>query len=230
VNGPMAKTLEDITMYSKAVVNAQPWLMDPKMLPIPWRQVEPTTKLKIAVLWNDGICQPTPPVARALKETAEHLKKAGHKLVDWDPKLHYEALNLLGRMFVADGGKSVEALLAPTGEPFRPEMTQYKDAKELGVADMWRLHTQRSELQRQYLEQWMSHDGLDAILGKAECAYRRTSILTHDSTHHPLRECAAWRVQVCWIYRCLQRCRLFRGVFPNWYHRRQGEGHACCGL
>lgn len=67
-------------------------------------------------------------------------------------------------MFVADGGKSVEALLGKTGEPYRPEMQQYKEAKELGVHDMWKLHTERSELQRQYLEQWMSMK-IDAILG-----------------------------------------------------------------
>lgn len=69
-------------------------------------------------------------------------------------------------MFVVDGGKSVEALLAPTGEPYRPEMQMYADATELGVHDMWKLQTERSELQRQYLEQWMSYDGLDAILGE----------------------------------------------------------------
>jgi amidase len=70
-------------------------------------------------------------------------------------------------MFVADGGKSVRSLLGATGEPFRPEMVQYKDAKELGVYDMWKLHSERSELQRQYLEQWMAIEGLDAILGKS---------------------------------------------------------------
>jgi amidase len=162
----MAKTLEDITLYSKAIVDAQPWTLDPKMLPIPWRQAEVGKRLKIAVLWNDGICFPTPPVTRALKETTESLKKAGHEIVEWDPKLHRTALELLGRMFVADGGKSVEALLAPTAEPYRPEMQQYKEAKELGVLDMWKLHLERSELQRQYLEQWMSHGDLDAILGE----------------------------------------------------------------
>ncbi|KAH7080113.1 amidase signature domain-containing protein [Paraphoma chrysanthemicola] len=164
VNGPMAKTLEDITLYSKAIVDAQPWTLDPKMLPIPWRETEVGKRLKIAVLWNDGICLPTPPVTRALKETSESLKQAGHEIVEWDPKLHRTALELLGRMFVADGGKSVEGLLAPTSEPYRPEMQQYKEAKELGVQDMWKLHLERSELQRQYLEQWMSYGGLDAIL------------------------------------------------------------------
>lgn len=82
-------------MYSKAVVDAQPWKLDPKMLPMPWRSVELPKKLKIAVLWNDGMCLPTPPVTRALKETVEKLKNAGHEVVDWDPKLHPKALELL---------------------------------------------------------------------------------------------------------------------------------------
>jgi amidase len=162
----MGKTLEDITMYSKVIVDAQTWLADPKVMPIPWRQVEAKKQLKIAILWNDGICMPTPPVTRALQQVSESLKQAGHELVDWDPKLHGTALELLGRMFVADGGRSVKALLAPTDEPMRPEMQQYKDAKELGVLDMWKMHLERSEVQRQYLEQWMSHGDLDAILGK----------------------------------------------------------------
>lgn len=96
MNGPMAKTLQDITMYSKAVVDAKPWLVDPTMLPIPWQIVEPKQKLKIAVMWNDGICRPTPPVARALKETVQKLENAGHEVVEWDPKeFHLKALQIL---------------------------------------------------------------------------------------------------------------------------------------
>lgn len=67
-------------------------------------------------------------------------------------------------MFVADGGKSVAALLEPTGEPWRPEMKMYEDATELGTHDMWKLQAERTELQRQYLEQWMSYGNLDAII------------------------------------------------------------------
>ncbi|KAF2107543.1 amidase signature domain-containing protein [Lophiotrema nucula] len=164
VNGPMAKTLEDITLFSKTVVDSEPWLVDPKCLPIPWRPVGNKKKLKIAVLWNDGVVVPTPPVTRALKETVEKLKKAGHEIVEWSPTLHLKALDNLGRMFLADGGKSVRALLEPTNEPFRPEMEQYSRAPDLSTYDMWQLQLERSELQRQYLLQWQSIDGLDAIL------------------------------------------------------------------
>lgn len=99
VNGPMGKSLQDITMYSKAIVDAEPWKLDPKMLPIPWRSVDVPGRLKIAVLWNDGVCLPTPPVTRALKETTEKLKKAGHEVLDWNPILHGTALTLLVSYF-----------------------------------------------------------------------------------------------------------------------------------
>lgn len=96
VNGPMAKSLEDITFYSKAIVDAQPWLHDPKCLPIPWRPAELPGKLRIAVLWNDGIVRPTPPVTRALEETVEKLRAAGHEIVgSWNPAEHPKALEIL---------------------------------------------------------------------------------------------------------------------------------------
>ena len=91
----MGKTLDDIILYAKTVVDSQPWLLDPKCLPIPWRTVEPKKKLKIAVLWNDKIVAPTPPVTRALKETVEKLKKAGHEICEWDPELHPQAVEIL---------------------------------------------------------------------------------------------------------------------------------------
>lgn len=166
VNGPMARSLEDIIMYSKTIVTAKPWLLDPKCLPIPWRSVELKEKLKVAVMWNDGVVQPTPPVTRALKQTVEKLKQAGHEVVEWEPALHAQGLSLLSRMFVADGGKSIKNLLAPVDEPFRPEMQMYKDATELGTWEMWQLQLERWAYQKKYLDQWMSMGGLDAILGK----------------------------------------------------------------
>lgn len=164
VNGPMGKTLDDILLFSKAVVGLEPWMQDPKCLPIPWRSVKIKQKLKLAVMWDDGMVTPTPPVQRALKETVDKLKKAGHEIVEWHPSLHAQALSILGRMFVADGGKSVRAILEPTEEPFRPEMQAYSKAEEMGVHAMWKLHLERTELQKKFLDQWNSYGGLDAIL------------------------------------------------------------------
>lgn len=166
VNGPMARTIEDIELEAKAVVDSAPWLHDPRMLPLPWRpcpEVSPSSPLKIAVLWHDGMVTPTPPVTRALHDTVAKLKAAGHELVDWDPKDQKQGLSLLGRMFLADGAESIRQVLARTQEPFRPEMEDYSQARMLSTYDMWQLHLERTAFQKRYLDRWNAA-GLDAIL------------------------------------------------------------------
>lgn len=163
VNGPMTLSLNDLELYCQAVLSAEPWLADPRCLPIPWRPVSLPPRLRIGVLWNDGIVAPTPPVRRALTTAAARLRAAGHEVVDWPPDDHRELLQLLGAMFVADGGRTVRAALEPTGEPFREEMAMYRAATELGTYDMWQLQLARSEAQKRYLDRWNAA-GLDVVL------------------------------------------------------------------
>lgn len=163
VNGPLARTIDDIVLEAKTVVDAQPWLHDPRMVPLPWRSVDLPEKLKIAVMWNDAMVVPTPPVTRALKATVEKLTTAGHEIVEWDPKDQAQGADLLARMFVADGGLSIRKELERTGETIRPEMAAYGTAKELGTYDMWQIHLERTDLQKRYLDRW-NEAGIDAIL------------------------------------------------------------------
>ncbi|KAL7794305.1 amidase signature domain-containing protein [Trichoderma ceciliae] len=163
VNGPLASTLEDVKLYSKAVIDGQPWLKDPKCLPIPWRDSELPSKLRIGVMWNDGIVQPTAPVTRALKCTVAKLKAAGHEIVEWDNCDQLEGCLLLQRMFVADGGLTIKSQLDPTGEPWRSEMHHYSVARELGTAEMWKLHLERTDFQNRHLDRW-NKAGIDALL------------------------------------------------------------------
>lgn len=163
VNGPMARCLDDLELEARAVVGARPWLQDPRMLPLPWRAVAAPDRLKIAVLWHDGMVMPTPPVARALRAAVAKLRAAGHEVVDWDPRDQAQGLRLLGRMFVADGGESIRRVLDRTGEPFRPEMADYARATPLSTYDMWQLHLERTDLQKRYLDRW-NQAGIDAIL------------------------------------------------------------------
>ncbi|KAL3443957.1 amidase signature domain-containing protein [Aspergillus insuetus] len=164
VVGPIAATLEEIVLCSRTIVDQKPWLRDPKCLPIPWREpVQIKRPLKIGVLWNDGVVKPTPPVARALEQTVKRLMEAGHEIVPWKPTGHLEMLGILQQLFLADGGKSVRALLEPTGEPFRPEMKMWESAKELSVYELWQLHRSRNALCKAYLDRW-NDDGIDVLL------------------------------------------------------------------
>lgn len=123
-------------------------------------------------------------------------------------------------MFVADGGKSVRALLEPTGEPFRPEMRPYEVATELGVYDMWKLQLERSELQREYLEQWSSYGDLDAILSENWAPTRQLLSSNRFRSYHAIYNCGKWQIQICRIYRRFQRRRLFGGHLPLQCHCR----------
>ncbi|CAF3911602.1 unnamed protein product [Rotaria sp. Silwood1] len=78
VLGPLARKREDINLFMKTVLDTEPWLRDPSLVPIPWRSISLNSKnLTIAVMWDDGIVHPHPPIIRALHETVENLKISG---------------------------------------------------------------------------------------------------------------------------------------------------------
>lgn len=163
VNGPMARTLKDMQIYSKIVVDAQPWLVDAKCVPIPWRQVELPSKLRIGVMWNDGMVEPTPPITRALRQTVEKLRASGIEVVDWEPTDMKQALQLIGRFFSADNGQSIRAELGRSGEPYLKEMVIHENSKENTIVDMWKVQAERNAFQNSHLERW-NDTGIDALL------------------------------------------------------------------
>ncbi|KAH7003234.1 amidase signature domain-containing protein [Fusarium venenatum] len=163
VNGPLARTIQDIQFYSKAVIDAQPWLADPKCVPIPWRPAQLPDKLKIAFMWHDGLVLPTPPVTRALRVAKEKLEAAGHTIMKWDPVDQKEGSDLLQRMFLADGGQTIRKVLERTDEPWRPEMDGYRTARDLSTSEMWKLQLERTAFQNKYLDRW-NKAGIDAIV------------------------------------------------------------------
>lgn len=210
VHGPMARSLADLRLFTDHVANASPWLQDPKCIPMPWRSVPLKPRPKVAVLWHNGIIQPTPPVARALRAVVNKLREKDYDVVDWAPgDLHVEAMELLGAFFVADGGKSVQSVLDAAGEPWRPEMKGYADAEEMGVYGLWQLQKRRTALQKRYLDRWAAEEGLDAILGPTapyavpkNGHFRNVSytgvfnVLDYSSTSFPTGICADKAVDV----------------------------------
>ena len=102
VIGPMARSVESLTSITKAVIDAGPWLLDPKCCPLPWRtemfvdiQSRP---LLIGLMLDDGVVKPHPPVSRVVKEVAARLQNAGHEVVPWNPgTLHQECIDIMVR-------------------------------------------------------------------------------------------------------------------------------------
>ena len=81
----------------------RPWLLEPPLIEMPWRQdivdgAEIPKKLSIAILWDDGVVAPHPPVLDALKEVKDALLAAGHEVIAWEPVGHQEAWDLIVRL------------------------------------------------------------------------------------------------------------------------------------
>jgi len=99
--GPMTRSLSSMVTVTKSVIDAEPWRLDPKVVPIPWRdwiyEEAQSRPLVIGVMIDDGVVKVHPPIERALKELTAKLEEAGHELVDWEPSLHKECIEIMVR-------------------------------------------------------------------------------------------------------------------------------------
>jgi Asp-tRNA(Asn)/Glu-tRNA(Gln) amidotransferase A subunit family amidase len=92
--GPLSTSLEGIQLFTRTVIAAKPWLREPSLIPLEWKDMrelwkEGGKKLKVAVLWDDEIVRPHPPITRALKDVVDKLKSSSKfEVVDWKPYKH----------------------------------------------------------------------------------------------------------------------------------------------
>lgn len=99
VLGPLSTSLDGVRIFMKTVIGAKPWLREPSLIPFPWRDQEswlraPSSsgKFRIAVMWDDRVVRPHPPITRALLEVVEKLREVeGVELLEWEPHAHDEA-------------------------------------------------------------------------------------------------------------------------------------------
>ena len=92
VIGPMARSLSTILHLVKSILETQPWLIDPQVLPLPWReelfQETQTGNLAFGVIRFDQQAHLSPPVQRALDIAVAALERAGHQVIEWDTTDH----------------------------------------------------------------------------------------------------------------------------------------------
>jgi amidase len=83
----------------RCIIEAEPWKLDARCVPIPWRQELYNEALgrplTIGILADDGVVQPHPPVARVFGEAVEALRAAGHDVFNWNGELHPECIQVM---------------------------------------------------------------------------------------------------------------------------------------
>jgi amidase len=158
VVGPMCRSPATLTLFTKTVVAAEPWLTDPKCQPIPWRNeifksITSGRKLKIGMMHWDGIILPQPPVRWAMKRLEKILIAAGHEIIPWriDQKT---ALSILLRAFSSDASGDIDRSRALSGEPPQNLLTNASPAPPLTLLESWSLARERLAFQAAVLKQW----------------------------------------------------------------------------
>ncbi|KAF9029126.1 amidase signature enzyme [Hymenopellis radicata] len=110
VYSPMARTLEDLETFWRAIVSMKPWEYEHTCLELPWRPVDLSNKtLRFGVMWDDGVVRPSPACARALKLVVDSVQRAGHTAVPITPPSPYEGLKLAFQLMCADAIKTATA-------------------------------------------------------------------------------------------------------------------------
>ncbi|CAJ1060400.1 LOW QUALITY PROTEIN: fatty-acid amide hydrolase 1 [Xyrichtys novacula] len=119
--GPMARDVDSLALCMQAMLNDDMFTLDPSVPPMPFNmQIYRSAKpLRIGYLENDGFCQPSPSMARAVREVKVLLEKAGHTLVPFSlQKVSQSFYELVVRGVAADGATSVIEKLE--GSPLDP--------------------------------------------------------------------------------------------------------------
>ncbi|KAJ5936640.1 hypothetical protein N7466_003090 [Penicillium verhagenii] len=167
VAGPMASSLATTEYFMQSLLASNPWDLDPSAIPIPWRTelaTPPTNrKLRIGFVVDDGVVKPQPPVTRAMNETIQTLRAAGHEVIEWDTSLHEPATQLWYKAIRGEGGAHCRELCKLIDEPLIEGMLVGKENETLDIEEREQLEREKYALSTAMLKQWLGA-GVDALL------------------------------------------------------------------
>ncbi|KZV63328.1 amidase [Peniophora sp. CONT] len=159
--GPLSPTIDGVKVFAKAVLEGEPWLLDPKTPEIPWRESmaalegKDGKKAVFGVMWWDGVVKPQPPMRRALEMTVEAMKKAGYEVIDFEPLDVEKAEKLVLDLYGSDGSEDLKRTFAASGEPYHPLILMPEEGgSQLTVYESWQLNVAKDEYRARYLEHW----------------------------------------------------------------------------
>lgn len=184
--GPLSTSLAGVRMFVKTLVDAKPWITEPLLVPLEWKSDAAAAapfaerKLRVAVMWNDGVCGLHPPITRALKKVVGALEGSQRVQVEeWKPYKHDEAWRIIvsGRrrtvscldaalltsrrqsnLYFTDGGDEESLAIDSSGEPWMPLsrfiITENPQLQHHTMASLMDAHKARDAYRDQYVALW----------------------------------------------------------------------------
>ncbi|KAK3335999.1 amidase signature domain-containing protein [Cercophora scortea] len=184
VYSPMARTLGDLTYFTRAVVGMRPWTYDYTVHPMPWKGEvesefgEAKKVLRVGVMRTDGVVDPSPACKRALEMVETAMKKDGHEIIELDsPPDMLEALRIASALLNADGCQMFESFRR-TGEWLDPGAAQMRWLAKLPspvryVYYLWVKYVRRDAVWAGLVRNWRAQTAFENwMLVKEREAYR----------------------------------------------------------
>jgi amidase len=167
--GPISPLLSNLFTITKESLLAEPWLLDPNVVPIPWRQdvFEQVQQrpLTIGLILDDGIVKPHPEVQLAVQRAAALFEQAGHKIIPWTTSEHMACIEIQDQFYRADGGEDIITEVAVAGEPLIAHVETLITKKPLSVYQYWQLNRRKTLFQEAYNRKWTEAAGLGEAAG-----------------------------------------------------------------
>ncbi|KAI0367051.1 amidase signature enzyme [Pilatotrama ljubarskyi] len=108
VAGPMGRSVDDIELGARLVFGKQGGEFDPA--PLAYRDVdESPKKLRFGFYVSDNFVKPSPACQRAVRETVEALRRAGHECVEFEVPQARRAMEIFIGITAADKYKTLSA-------------------------------------------------------------------------------------------------------------------------
>ncbi|KAF7314350.1 General amidase [Mycena kentingensis (nom. inval.)] len=175
VLGPMANSMGGVKLFTKAILGKQPWRSDPLVYMLDGHGGG--GRLCFAIMWDNGVVKPHPPLHRAMEMTKKALLAAGHEVIDWEPHRHLEIYRNAETIFAADAGHDYRAecdgaepliqTMSPLPgaldhESYTPALEEPLVRRLVGEPyhrtawELWQLHKEKRELRKAHLDHWES--------------------------------------------------------------------------
>ncbi|KAL2793962.1 putative amidase [Aspergillus keveii] len=197
--GPMCTSLRDMDMFMRVLADARPYLLDPRLVPIPWTGLQTSLpvgrRLKVGIINNDGFIEPQPPVKKAMAWATGLLSDPRHaNIIQIKPFTPYGAATAwskIQRFYWPDGGSLLKSSLVALGEPIQP-LTEaiWKEAELAGMLTAEAVNAfrrERDEFRLTFARSWEEQD-VDVVIGPAfvgpACAHDTALYWTYTSLYN----------------------------------------------
>lgn len=107
--GPMGRTVQDVELLSRVLFASTPENDYEGIAPVPYRDVTLPSKLRIGYYFEDGFVRTSPANRRAVQETVDALRKAGHDMVEFELPFGPRAIQLFAALTSGDGYRTLQS-------------------------------------------------------------------------------------------------------------------------